>query len=258
MLKEERFVRIRSLLATFTRVSTERVARDLGVSRETARRDLLDLETLGALRRVHGGAVVIGPEPEAPLSVRQRSNPSEKRSIAKAALKLLMPNQTLFLDSGTTTSILAEELTTLSGLTVVTNSLSIALKLSKTNTMLASDHSIILLGGRVHAETQAVYGDITIGEIHRYKADVAMLSPVGLDAKHGATSFEHHECEVARAMSTQAMRVVILADHSKIGQSSRVSYIARADIDTVVTNSRARDLQGFTALKLAGSQIIVA
>lgn len=258
MLQEERFIRIRSLLATFTRVSTERVARDLDVSRETARRDLLDLETQGALRRVHGGAVAIGPEPEAPLSVRQRSNPSEKRRIAKAALKLLMPGQTLFLDAGTTTNILAEELATLSGLTVVTNSLSIALRLATTNTTRTSNHNIILLGGHVHAETEAVYGDITVGEVHRYKADVAMLSPVGLDAKHGATSFESHECEVARAMCTQAMRVVILADHSKIGQSSRVSYIASADIDTVVTDSRARHLQGFTALKLAGNHLIVA
>jgi DeoR family fructose operon transcriptional repressor len=258
MLQEERFVRIRNLLATFTQVSTERVARDLSVSRETARRDLVDLETLGALRRVHGGAVAIGPQPEAPLSVRLRSHLTEKRRIVKAALQLLSPGQTLFLDAGTTTSILAEELATLSGLTVVTNSLLIALKLSAMNTTRASGHDIILLGGHVSADTQAVYGDITVGEIHRYKADVAMLSPVGLNVKQGATSFEHHECAVARAMSTQAQRVIILADHSKIDQSSRVSYIAIADIDTIVTDSRARDLPGFTALQQSGRQMVVA
>eukprot|EP01032_Pedospumella_encystans_P035354 gene35354-39994_t len=57
MLQEERFLRIRSLLATFSRLSVERIMQDLAVSRETVRRDLLELEGLGELRRVHGGAV---------------------------------------------------------------------------------------------------------------------------------------------------------------------------------------------------------
>ena len=79
MLQEERYARIRSLLDTFLRVSTERVARDLQVSRETVRRDLLSLETLGALRRVHGGAVALAAEPEAPwpcASAARRSRSS--------------------------------------------------------------------------------------------------------------------------------------------------------------------------------------
>jgi len=258
MLQEERFFRIRNLLETFTRVSTDRVARDLNVSRETARRDLLDLENLGTLRRVHGGAVSIGPEPEAPLSVRLRSNPIEKRRIAKATLKLIKPGQTLFLDAGTTTAILAEELTSVSGLTVVTNSITIALKLSAFNTTRTSEQGSILLSGRVRSETQAVYGDITIGDIHRYNADLAILSPVGLDAKNGATSFEHHECEVARAMCAQAQRVIIMADHSKIGQTSRASYISAAGIDTVITDSGVRALPDFTALKRASFQLVIA
>lgn len=257
MLQEERFIRIRALLTTYTRISTERIARDLQVSRETARRDILDLETLGALRRVHGGAVALGPEPEPPMSVRSRAHPGEKRRIAKAAIQLLQPGQTLFLDAGTTTAILAEELSTLSGLTVVTNSVAIALKLAASNAGRDAGHAVVLLGGEVDAQTHAVHGDITIGEIGRYNADVAMMSPVGIDAAHGATSFERRECEVARAMSRHAQRVVILADYSKVGQASRVSYAAAADIHDVVTDSRARTLPAFKELKRAGCRMIV-
>ncbi len=257
MLQEERFVRIRALLTTFTRVSTERIARELQVSRETARRDILHLETQGLLRRVHGGAVALGPEPEPPMSVRQRANPAEKRRIAKAAVALLQPGQTLFLDAGTTTATLADELATLSGLTVVTNSMTIALKLAASKAGREAGHSVILLGGEVDAETQAVHGDITVGEIRRYNADLAMLSPVGIDAAHGATSFDRRECEVARAMSRHAQRTVILADHSKIGHASRVSYAAAAEIHTVVTDGRARALPGFKALKRAGCRMVV-
>ena len=130
MLQEERFLRIRSLLATFSRVSVDRIVQDLAVSRETVRRDLLELEGSGELRRVHGGAIATGPEPEPPLSVRLVARQKEKRAIAKAAVGLLKPGQTLFLDAGSTTSTLAEEIATLSGMTVITNSLTIALKLA--------------------------------------------------------------------------------------------------------------------------------
>jgi len=130
MLQEERFLRIRTLLSTLSRVSTERIAQDLDVSRETVRRDILALESQGILRRVHGGVVAQGPEPEPPLAVRQAVREREKRAIARAALQLLQPGQTLFIDAGSTTTLLAEALSSLSGLTIITNGLNVALKLA--------------------------------------------------------------------------------------------------------------------------------
>lgn len=79
MLQDERFLRIRSLLATFSRLSVERIVQDLAVSRETVRRDLLELEGLGELRRVHGGAIATSAEPEPPLAVRLVARQREKR-----------------------------------------------------------------------------------------------------------------------------------------------------------------------------------
>src|SRR3990167_318387 len=193
MLQEERILRIRSLLAKFKSISIERIAQDLDVSRETARRDVLQLEAQGELRRVHGGVVLKGPEPEPPVSERARVNQKEKRLIAKAALKLLQPGQTVFLDAGSTTTVLAEELASLSGLTVITNGLAAALKLGAADDARAPRNTILLLGGRIDANVQATYGDDTVGEIHRHQADIALLSPVGISRAYGATSFEHHE-----------------------------------------------------------------
>ncbi|MBK9573910.1 MAG: DeoR/GlpR transcriptional regulator [Rhodoferax sp.] len=258
MLQEERILRIRSLLAKFKRLTIERIAQDMDVSRETARRDVLQLEAQGELRRVHGGVVQKGPEPEPPASERARVNQTEKRAIAKAALKLLQPGQTVFLDAGSTTTVLAEELASLSGLTVITNGLAAALKLGAADDARAPRNTILLLGGRIDANVQATYGDDTVGEIHRHQADIALLSPVGISRQHGATSFEHHEAAVARAMAQQARRVIILADYSKIGHSSRVSYVKTTDIDTIVTDARARALPGFSALQRAGARLVVA
>ena len=258
MLQEERLLRIRSLLVTFSRVSVDRIVQDLEVSRETVRRDLLELEGSGELRRVHGGAIASGPEPEPPLSVRLVARQREKRAIAKATVSLLKPGQTLFLDAGSTTAILAEEIATLSGMTVLTNSLNIALKLAGADEGRDSRNAVHLLGGQIDVKTQATHGDGTLEGIRRFCADVALLSPVGLHPKHGAMSFEHHEAAVARAMAAQAQQVVILADHSKIGQASRVAYRRSTEIDIVVTDAKARESGALAALRRAVPHVIVA
>lgn len=258
MLKEERYIRIRSLLATFARVNVDRIIKDLEVSRETVRRDLLELEDLGELRRVHGGAVAIGPTPEPSLAVRLVERQREKRAIAKAAVGLLRPGQTLFLDTGSTTAMLAEEVATLSGMTVITNSLDIALKLAGADEGRATRNEILLLGGNIHVKTRATHGSGALQDIHRFHADVALLSPTGLHPTLGAMSFEHHEASVARAMAEQAQQVFILADHCKIGQTSRVAYVRNADIDVVVTDAASRDLPAMTALRRSTGRIVLA
>ena len=245
MLQEERFLRIRTLLSTLSRVSTERIAQDLDVSRETVRRDILALESQGILRRVHG-------------AVRQAAREREKRAIARAALQLLQPGQTLFIDAGSTTTLLAEALSSLSGLTIITNGLNVALKLAAADAGRSARNDVILLGGRTDPAVQATHGDTTVAEIHRYRADVALLSPVGISVHSGATSFEHHEAAVARAMAAQAKELILLADHSKVGQASRVTYASLADVGTLVTDAGARSLPAFSALQAAGCHIVVA
>jgi DeoR/GlpR family transcriptional regulator of sugar metabolism len=258
MLPEERYDRIRVLLANFQRVPTDRIAIDLGVSRETVRRDVLRLEQLGELRRVYGGVVALGHEPEPPIGERSRVRMNEKRQIARAAAKLLTPGKSLFIDAGSTVSTLAEELASLSGLTVVTNSFEIALKLVSAEPGGAPRHEVVVLGGRPQADLAATYGDVTVAEIHRYRADYAFVSPVGLSATQGATSYNYPEAEVARAMIAQSARVVILADHSKIGVSSRVSFCPADSIDILITDARSEAQPGFADLRSAGCKIVLA
>ena len=189
---------------------------------------------------------------------RARANQKEKRAIAKAVLKLIKPGQTVFLDSGSTTTILAEELASMNGLTVITNGLKVALKLGAADDARNPRNNIILLGGHIDAALQSTFGDTTVNEISRFRADLALLSPVGVSRQQGATSFEHHEAAIARAMAEQSQCVMILADHSKIGYSSRISYVKTANIDTIITDSMARDLPGLAALQRAGVNVTLA
>lgn len=251
MWQEERYQRIRALLSSLQQVSTDRIVGELGVSRETVRRDLLELEALGELRRVHGGAVPVHSEP--PIAERVHTRVKYKRAIARAAAGLVSSGQTLFLDAGSTTSVLADELAKLSGLTVITNSFDVALKVGTAG---SGANQLIMLGGSVGGPVCATAGEITIAEIHRYRADLALLSPVGVDAECGATNFDLREAEVARAMTANAKQLVLLADFSKIGLCSRVSYCGADRIDHLVTNTSAQKSAAFAALKSAVGRVV--
>jgi DeoR family transcriptional regulator, fructose operon transcriptional repressor len=191
MWQEDRHQKIRALLATLQRISTERIMAELGVSRETVRRDLLDLEAMGELKRVHGGA--IKPADEAPIEERAQTRVKFKTAIAKAATGVVSSGQTLFIDAGTTTALLAEQLATLANLTIVTNSIEVALKMRGANGQAKTANEVILLGGSLGERALATVGGRTIAEIQRYRADVALLSPVAVDHRQGATNFDHAE-----------------------------------------------------------------
>jgi DeoR/GlpR family transcriptional regulator of sugar metabolism len=117
---------------------------------------------------------------------------------------------------------------------------------------------VILLGGTISDRAMATTGATTVLDIQRYRADLALLSPVGIDHRHGATNYDHAETEVARAMVANADRVVILADYSKIGQRSRISYCPVEQIDVLVTNKKAADAADFGALKKKLEEVVLA
>ena len=117
---------------------------------------------------------------------------------------------------------------------------------------------MIVLGGSLGDRSPATVGATTVAEIGRYRADLALLSPVGVDAQYGASNYDHRESEVARAMAENAERVVILADYSKLGVQSRISFCPAERIDVLVTNQRASEEVAFEALKAGLKEIILA
>jgi DeoR/GlpR family transcriptional regulator of sugar metabolism len=248
MWHEERHSRIRDLLRTSGQVSVERIVTELGVSRETIRRDLVELAERGEIRRVHGGAVLTGDEP--PIDVRHATRVREKRAIAKKVASLVESGQTIFMDAGSTMNLVAEALASRSGLTIVTNAVDVASRFAARD-----GNQVHLLGGRFDAQVGCTNGSATIAEIARYQPHLAILSPVGIEAKAGASSFEMEEAEVARAMCANARRIVIAADHSKIGVRSRVAWCPADRIDVLVTDRRSEKSRAIAAIAKAIGEI---
>src|SRR3990172_9073298 len=128
---EARRERIVQIVREHERVTVDALAEALGTSKETIRRDLTDLAERGRLRKIHGGATlaeprVYGPDFEGPFQARLLENADAKRAIARRAIQLFEPGETMFVDTGTTTLLFSEELAQASGLTVITNSAAIA------------------------------------------------------------------------------------------------------------------------------------
>ncbi|MBT54845.1 MAG: DeoR family transcriptional regulator [Mameliella sp.] len=250
MWAQERHQRILSMLAASRQVSANDLAEMLSVSRETVRRDLLDLEKTGQVNRVHGGAVLPEPRTEEPFRQRMTVQLRAKSEIARKAAGLIQPGQTILVDAGTTTAIFARELAKLSGVSVITNSLDVA------TTLQGAGKEVLLLGGRLLADVPAAVGELTLSEIRRFSVDLCFSAPVAVHPVKGAFFYDLQEAEIAIAMASQSSRSIILADQSKLGETSRVRSWEPGEIGTLVTNKAATTEQ-IAAFRNAGVNVMI-
>ena len=258
MWAHDRHQRILAMLDARGQVGAQNLADLLGVSRETIRRDLLDLDRAGRVRRVHGGAVLPEAAPEAPFANRMTTHLRAKREIARKAVGLIGPGQCVMIDAGSTTAIFAQELARLSGITVITNSVDVAQQLADRPGEPARRYRVVMLAGDFKQDPMETHGARTINDIYRYRADLALLAPWGVDATMGATNYFLHGAEIARAMVENAERTIVLADHSKVGVPARSVFCRIDEMDHLIVDAKARLRPGFDALAKAVPGLIVA
>ncbi|MEO3748364.1 DeoR/GlpR family DNA-binding transcription regulator [Plantactinospora sp. B5E13] len=233
MYAEERQQEILRRAREAGRVDVMALADSLHVTAETIRRDLTVLERAGVLRRVHGGAIPverIGFEPA--LAARDAVLVDEKERIAKAALAELPAEGAVILDAGTTTARLAQLLPADRELTVVVNSPVLAAGLG-----LKPNLTVLLLGGRVRGKTLATVDDWALRPLAGLYVDVAFMGTNGCSIERGMTTPDPAEAAVKRAMIGAARRVVLLADHTKIGNDYLARFGSLDDLDLLITDS---------------------
>jgi DeoR family transcriptional regulator, fructose operon transcriptional repressor len=237
MWAKDRHHLILALLKVNKHLSLDRLVEETKASRETLRRDIVQLEADGKLQRVHGGIVrPEGPE-EPPLKSRLKSHIDEKRRIGIAAARLIEPGMMCAIDAGSTTSAFAAALAKVPGVSIVTNSVDVAMTLRAAQ----REAEIILLGGRFGPDVPGTYGVLTTNEMRRFSPQVAVFSPVAISPTRGASNFHLAEAEFARALIERAERVVLLADHSKMNTIARVHVCDCDRIDVLVTDRKTSD-----------------
>ncbi|MDQ0472665.1 DeoR/GlpR family DNA-binding transcription regulator [Labrys wisconsinensis] len=252
MLPPARRQRILERLARGGEVEVAGLAAELGISVETARRDLTALEQRRLLRRVHGGAVAL-PSPALP-PVRSRIDRAgaAKADIAEAALPLVPAGAHVFLGAGSTMLALAARLADLPvRTTFVTNMIDIAVALRR------GVHEVHLTGGEVDADTHAVGGPEALRFLERRLFDLAITGAAAIDAEHGVMGPTAAHAAITEILRRRARRRMVLSDHSKFGRSDRYGQGDLAEIDVLVTDRPPPE--PFPArLAAAGVQLVVA
>lgn len=219
------------------RVGVSALATQLDVTPETVRRDLTELERQGFVRRVHGGAIPVERlRLETPVAERLGEMVEEKARIARVAVELIPDGGTVALDAGTTTGAIVEALPPGADVTIVTNGLPIATALVGRPGV-----EVLLAGGRVRPRTLATVGDTAGRFIRSLTPDVTFVATNGVTVEDGLTTPDLDEAAVKRSYVEAGGRVVLVADHTKVGQRHFVRFADLDQIDTFVTDEGADD-----------------
>ncbi|HEX9551230.1 MAG TPA: DeoR/GlpR family DNA-binding transcription regulator [Candidatus Limnocylindrales bacterium] len=224
----------------------------LGVSQATVRRDLNAVSAAGRLRRVHGGAVASDQRIDEPhFDVKASAAAGEKARIAAATLKLIAPDDTVYLDSGSTVLALARLLHGWTKLTVVTNSLPVAIEL------VGRGPRLIVLGGELRATSRAIVGPLTRSLLDDLHVDRAVMGTLALSLDDGLTTTDPAEAYTKQLVLSHAREVILLADSTKLGTRSFVRAGRLSDVDVLVTDDGI-DPRVTRALVRRGLRVVAA
>ena len=212
VVSQQRRLKILEVIRQDGFASLETLARELGVSESTVRRDVTVLDQNGKVRRTHGGVLLTSSLPDNPhFRQHQTSAQAQKRAIARVAAEMVQDRETVLLDGGSTTYELGLRLMG-RNLQIVTKSLPLANLFSRSESA-----DLTLVGGHLHSRTGVMLGPVADKALEGLHCRWAFLSVAGLDAQH-LYNDNQLLVQTELAMMGAADKVVVLADSSKFGR----------------------------------------
>jgi DeoR family glycerol-3-phosphate regulon repressor len=233
-------------------VTIASLAERLGVSLETIRRDVKPLAGDGTVLKMHGAIGLPAFVGEAPFERRMRENAEAKRAIARLVAATIVDGESIMLDTGTTTSFLARELTSHRRLTVVTNSSDIARTLATVN-----GNKVYMAGGELRTDSGASFGVSAIEFVSRFAVDHAVISAGAVSAAMGVMDYVLEEAEFARVVLGRGSRAIVVTDHTKFGKQGLVQ-VCDFDGFTELATDRPPPPEIAAALDAAGAKLSIA
>ena len=237
METNKRKQKIMDLLKENGSVKVAELSEIFKISEVTIRSYLADMEQKGLLSRIHGGAISsYKPYYSMDMTQRLEANQSEKVEIATKISNMIEPNDTVMLNSGTTTLLAFRKFPQEYSLNIVTNSIAIALEASGN-----PNYNVVLIGGSLNTKYQFSFGADAISQLKKYHADKFVLSVDGIDVSNGFTTYYDKEAEVDRVMIEQSDKCIVAADFSKFNRSAFVKIADISVADCIVTNIQKDD-----------------
>jgi DeoR family transcriptional regulator, ulaG and ulaABCDEF operon transcriptional repressor len=254
MHERERWQRILTLVRERRVVRVITLMDELRASSATLRRDLVKLEEMGQLKRVHGGAEAIEAAQQSHLATRpfglsQTLNAERKRAVAKAAADMCSDGDSIIINAGSTTSFMAEFLRH-RRMQILTNSVPISLELIST-----SDNRIVLPGGEVYREQGIILSPFDEDAIQHFTASRMFMSCYAI-TQMGIIEGDPLIARAEAKLLTRAEKLIVIADSSKFEQRGSMAVCPLSRVSTLITDSGA-PAAALNAVRAAGVEVIV-
>lgn len=251
MLAVERHRRILESIKLNGSLRTVEIAATFGVTDETIRKDFEFLEQRGELLRIHGGATrPARAREELPLTERQLIRREEKHAIARLAAARIQANETIFLDASSTALTVTEFLPDVP-LTIVTNALNVFTALEG-----RPNYDLICTGGLYDARSRSYIGLLAETSLKRFNVHRMFLSGNGVDIERGISESNSRQAVFKERVIAISEEVVVLADHSKIGQKSSFFFGEVGELHCLITDAAA-DPAILHAFREKGLEVVV-
>jgi DeoR family fructose operon transcriptional repressor len=249
---KDRLDRVIEILALRGFRSVADLATDLGVSEGTVRRYLDQLQRNDLIRRTHGGAWTGQDATETEYRLRETERRLQKEAIGRLAWSLIQPDESVYVDAGSTAAHLAAAMDDSRRLTVVTNS-TVVLQLLENRTHIDT----IVLGGKLHGPSRSLVGPIAEETVRQFHFARAFLGVNGIDLEEGLSQFDMEELPVKKAVAASSRQVVVLADSTKFSRNLFVSFLPLDRVHLIITDEGIPE-EIKSALEGRNIQVLVA
>lgn len=237
---EGRLAAVLSILQQAGTITVEELGKKLSVSLVTVRRDLQILQQRGLLRRTYGGAESLQRlfyEPfrdDRSFQAQVESFAEEKHRIGGAAAALIQPGDTIAITPGTTTTEVIRRLPLNHNISVVTNTVNVAMELSN-----RKDLNVFVTGGHLRGDWFSLVGPTAAQGLKNVVISILFIGADGIDAKWGPTCFNADEAELNGTMAKHARRRIAVVDSSKFGVVAGWRISHTRDLNMIITDTGA-------------------
>jgi DeoR/GlpR family transcriptional regulator of sugar metabolism len=248
--KIKRKDQIMEILRYTGKISKKELIEKLKISPATLEKDIEELEREGLIYKIWGGISLKEEFSILPFEKREIINLQEKQSIAKKAVTLISPGESIGLSAGTTVYELAKLISPKSNIKVITYAVNTA------NLLISKGIEVIMPGGVCKDGTYALVGDMTVDFLRNIHLDKCFLSVNGIDLEYGLSEVDIHEAIVLSTMISVSSEVIALMDHTKFGRQRLASVCKLEDIDLIITDNKTPQAY-IEEFKKKGIEVIV-
>ncbi|WP_411343559.1 DeoR/GlpR family DNA-binding transcription regulator [Paenibacillus sp. WLX1005] len=233
-MKARRLQDIEEYIRTQKSVTLDELCVRFDVSKNTIRRDINQIVQKGSIEKVYGG--VTSASELVPFENRNIRNQSKKNEIGRLAAACIEAHDLIYIDSGTTTRNIIDHLDPALPLTILTNSLDVI------NGVADMQHvTLLVIGNTYKPKTRSFVGMDNPLSLQKYNVNKAFMAATGVSMTHGLTNSDLLEYEIKKVIAEKAQKLILLADNSKFGKSTLLTYAPLKDVDILISSEPLDD-----------------